>query len=69
MPTNIRKVKHNGRKHFMTRACDGYAFGIDPAISGNRKEEPANGHKTGRANPGRRTKRELLNAAERADKD
>ena len=53
----------------MTRACDNYAYGVDPAISGNRKEEPANGHKTGRANPGRRTKRELLNAAERMDQD
>ena len=69
MSTQIRKIKHNDRKHFMTRACDYHAFGIDPTVSGNRKEEPANGHKTGRSNPGRRTKRELLNAAERSDKE
>lgn len=66
---NIRKIKHRDRKHFMYRANGPQGWGIEESISFNRKEEPRYGQRKsgGRSNPGRRTKRELLNAAERAD--
>ena len=71
MNTTIRKVKHKGRRHFMERANGPYAWGIDERISQNIKQEPRYGQRKsgGRTNPGRRTKRELQNAAERSDKE
>jgi hypothetical protein len=74
MSIEIRKIKHRLRKHFVTRDHGHYFWGDAAAQEHGNVRYPRSYAQWGQRGPGRkishmdtRSKREMLNAAERSD--